>query len=104
MVRAIAKQTIVAAVLAWLAARVLRRVVGVALFAALIAGAAGLAQRHGVPVRGAGRCEVSALVDVVRQLPDAIARGTSSTQRALPALRRLTRCHAVRTSRKARRR
>jgi hypothetical protein len=102
--RSVAKQTILAAVLAWLAARVLRRVVGVALLAALIAGAADLAQLHGVPVRGAGRCEVSALVDVVGQLPDAISRGTSSTHPALPALRRLTRCHADRTSRRARRR
>jgi hypothetical protein len=101
---ATAKKTIVAAVLVWLATRVLRRVVGVALLAVLIAGAAGLAQRHGVHVGGAGRCEVSALVDVVRQLPDAIARNSSSTHPTLPVLRRLTRCHADRTSRRARRR
>ena len=101
---ATAKQTILAAILAWLAARVLRRVVGVALLAALIAGAGRLAQRHSVLVRGAGRCEVSALVDVVGQLPDAISRGFSGTHPALPALRRLTRCGADRTSRRARRR
>ena len=104
MVRADAKQTIVAAVLAWLAARVLRRVVGVALLAALIAGAAGLAERHGVHVRGAYRCVVSALVETVRQLPDALSQSSSSSDRRLPTLRRLARCGAVRASRRARRR
>jgi hypothetical protein len=49
-VRSVAKQTILAGLLAWLASRVLRRVVGVAVLAALGAGALGLAG-HGFDLR-----------------------------------------------------
>jgi hypothetical protein len=106
-VRSVAKQTVLAAFLAWIAARVLRRVLGVAVLGALIAGAAGLVERHGVHVGGAGRvprCDVSALMQAVGQLTDAIARGSSSTHPALAALRRLARCHAARPPTRAARR
>jgi hypothetical protein len=101
----VAKQTLVAAVLAWLATRVLRRLVGVALLAALITGAGVLAERRGMQVRGVdrvSRCEVSALVEVARQLPDAISRGSSRAHRPLPARGRLVRCDGDRTLRRTR--
>jgi hypothetical protein len=103
--RSVAKQTILAAVLGWLATRVLRRVVGIALLVALIAGAAGIAGRHDLEdVRGVGRvtrCDLAALLSVARQLPDAVSRGSSSADRTRPALRRPARCHAFRAPARA---
>lgn len=90
-----AKKTLVAALLAWLLARVLRRLIGVALLAALLGGGAAVAER-GVDVGGVRRvvhCETRAIARVAKQLRDARSSGSQGVgRRELRALRRLGRC------------
>jgi hypothetical protein len=91
-----AKKTLFAAVLAWLLTRALRRLVGVALLAAVAAGGLTIAARHGVNidrVRGVMRCETHAIARAAKQLHDG-ARGSSpsSSRRTRRALRGLGRC------------
>jgi hypothetical protein len=92
-----AKKTLVAALLAWLLARVLRRLVGVALLAALLAGGLAVAERRGVDVGGVGRamrCETRAIVRAAQQLRDgASSSSQTAIERRQRALRHLGDCH-----------
>jgi hypothetical protein len=85
-------KTLVPAVLAWLLARVLRRVIG----AALLAGGLAFVDRRGVDVGDVGRvlrCETHAITRAAKQLRDiASSSAPSSTQRQRRALRRLAAC------------
>lgn len=76
-----AKKTLLAALAAWLLTRALRRVVGVALLAAILAAAATIAGRHGVDsdgVRRVMKCETRAITGFAKQLRDAGASSSPS--------------------------
>jgi hypothetical protein len=96
-----AKKTLVAALLAWLLARVLRRLIAVALLAALLGGGAAVAAR-GVDVGGVRRvvrCETRAIASVAKQLRDARSSSSQGVGRREPrALGRLGRCQLQRPS------
>jgi hypothetical protein len=93
-----AKKTLLAALLAWLLARVLRRLIAVALLAtALLAGALAIAKPQ-VDLSGVARimrCETHAIVRTAKQLRDGASTSGSQPagQRQLHALRRLGHCH-----------
>ena len=89
-------QTLLALLGAWLVFRGLRRLAGVALMAALLAGAVAIADRHGVAiddVRRVARCETRAIKHAAGELWSAASSSSSSTaQRPLDAVRAIGRC------------
>ena len=91
-----AKKTVVAALLSWLLARVLRRLVSVAVLAALLAGGLAVAERRGVDVGGVGRalrCDTRAIVRAAQQLSDgASSSSQTAMKRRQHALRHLGDC------------
>jgi len=95
-VRRTANRTLVAAVIAWLAARVLRRLIAVALLAALLGAGVVIADRRGVDVGGVRRvvhCETRAVRGLAKQLRDARSESSPSAgRRPLRAPRRLGQC------------
>ena len=98
---ATAKKTLRAAVAAWLLTRALGCLVGVALLAAIAAGAT-IAGRHGIDsdgVRRVVKCETGAITRVAKQLRDAGSSSSPSAgRRQLRALRRLGKCDRQRPS------
>ena len=94
--RGTAKRTLVAAALAWLAARVLRRLIAVALLAALLGAGVVIADRHGIDISGVRRvvhCETRAVRGLAKQLRDARSESSPSAgRRPLRAPRRLGQC------------
>ena len=99
---ATAHKTLLAAVAAWLLTRALRRLVGVALLAAVLAAGATIAGRHGIDsdgVRRVVKCETGAITRVAKQLRDAGSSSSPSAgRRQLRALRRLGECDRQRPS------
>jgi hypothetical protein len=91
-----AKKTVLAALLVWLLTRVLQRLVGVALIAAVLAGALTVASGHGVDAGRAGRvvqCEARAIARAAKQLRNASSNDSpAAAQRQLQTLRRVGRC------------
>lgn len=95
----IAKKTLLAAIVAWLLTRALRRVLGLMLLATLLAGALTIAERHGDGVddaRRVVRCETRAVARAVEQLRHA-ALSSSPSSSARP-LRGHRRCQLASTS------
>lgn len=100
--RSLVQKTVIAAALVWLARRVLRRVTGLAVIAAVVVGAASLAGEHGVDVdavRQTVSCDIAALMgaaappgapssDVAESRPGERAAGSGPS---LPE--RLAACH-----------
>ena len=93
-------QALLVMLVAWLLFRGLRRLAGVALLAALLAGAVAIADRHGVAiddVRRVARCETRAIKHAAGALWSAASSssssGSSSTaRRPLDAVRAIGRC------------
>jgi hypothetical protein len=92
-----AKKTLATALLAWLVARVLRRLLGIALLAVLLAGGRAVAERDGVDAGGHGRavrCETRAIVRAPQQLRDSASSSSPTViERRQRPLRRLGDCH-----------
>jgi len=101
-VRSLAQKTVIAAALVWLARRVLRRVTGLAVIAAVLIAGASFAGEHGVDVdavRQTVSCDIAALRDAVPPAaPSSDAAESRSGERAAepgPSLpQRLAACHA----------
>jgi len=95
-VGATAKKTLLVAVAAWLVTRALRRVVGVAMLAAIAAGALTVANRHGVDVnrvRGIIGCDTRAIARVAQQLGDSASSSSPGSERRMRrAVRELGHC------------
>jgi len=93
---ATAKKTRLAAVAAWLLTRALRRLLGVALLAAVLAAGATIAGRHGADsdgVRRVVKCETCAITRFAKHLRDAGSSSSPSAgRRQLRALRRPGEC------------
>jgi hypothetical protein len=92
-----AKKTLAAALLAWLVARVLRRLLGVALLAVAAAGGLAVAERDGVDAGGDGRavrCETRAIVRAAQQLRDSASSSSPTViERRQRAPQHLGDCH-----------
>jgi hypothetical protein len=93
-----AKKTLLAALVAWVLARKLRRLVGVALLAAILTAGITIAGRHGIDIGGVRRvvqCETRAIARVAKQLHDSGSSSSpSAARRQRRALRRLGDCAA----------
>ena len=85
--RDVAKKTLLAAIVAWLVTRAVRRVLGLVGLATVLAGALTIAERHGVDVddaRRVVRCETRAIARAVAHLRHAgLSSSPSSTARPL---------------------
>lgn len=80
--RDVAKKTLLAAVVAWLLTRALRRVLGLMLVATVLAGALTIAERHRVDVddaRRVVRCQTRAIVRAVADLRHAASSSSPSS-------------------------
>jgi hypothetical protein len=90
-----AKKTLLAVIAAWLLARLLRRLVGVALLAAVVAAGVMIAGRHGVDVgtvRRVVQCQTRAIARGAKQLRASSSSSQSARPGQLRALRRLRDC------------
>jgi hypothetical protein len=89
-------EALLALLAAWLVFRGLRRLAGVALIAALLAGAVAIADRHGVALddaRRVARCETRAINHAAGALWSAASSSSSPTAaRPLDGVRAIGRC------------
>ena len=94
---ATAKNTLLAAIVAWLLTRALRRILGVAMLAAIAAAALTVANPGGVDVdrvRGAIGCDTRAIARAAKQLRDSASSSSPSSHRRMRrAVRELGQCH-----------
>ena len=90
------KKRLIAVFVTWLLTRALRRLIAVAMIAAVLATGLVVADRHGLDVSGVRRvvhCETRALRDVAKQLSSATSSSTpDADRRQLRALRRVSAC------------
>ncbi len=92
-------RTLLAGAAAWVAYRLAKRALKVALLAGVVAAGAGLAKSRGVDLRAVQRfatCQVPALIRGAGQLRRLLEQSAPGThQRALPVARQLARCQSA---------
>ncbi len=101
------KKTLVAVFVTWLLTRALRRLIGVAMIAAVLTTGLIVADRHGLDVSGVRRvvrCETRAVHDIAKQLgPSSSSSSPDAGRRQLRALHCVGECARNRTRQQARR-